>query len=121
MLRLMGMGTALAVLAITHASAADNMANFYGNTVVCTYPGGKVTKVYTQPAGAFTVVRDGQTINGKWVDDGSTVCYSETDPAPPNGTRPVCVPSKPFKVGDGWTATDPTGASCSAILTAGHQ
>lgn len=121
MLRLMGMVAVVATCVITSAVANDNMANFYGNTVVCTYPTGKITKVYTQPAGAFTVVRDGMTINGKWVDDGTNVCYSETDPAPPAGTRPVCVPSKPFRVGDGWQATDPTGATCSAILTAGHQ
>lgn len=119
-----GIVFASAALASTFAistAAADSMAGMYGNTVVCTYPSGKVTKVYAESGGAFTVVRDGMTITGTWVDDGTNVCYAEKNPAPPAGTKDVCVQSKAWKVGDGWQATDPTGAVASCVLAAGHQ
>lgn len=123
MTRKIGLGAAIVLAGIAAAGSAfaDNMAGLYGNTVVCTYPDGHATKIYPEANGAFTVVRNGQTIQGKWTDDGTTVCYAETNPAPPAGTKDVCVPSKPWKVGDGWQATDPTGATCNAVLTAGHQ
>jgi len=111
----------IASFAVANAAAADSMAGMYGNTVVCTYPSGKITKVYPRAGGAFTVIRDGKTINGTWVDDGTNVCYTETDPAPPPGTKNVCVASKPWKVGDTWQATDPTGAVAACVLAAGQQ
>ena len=122
-MRVIGISAATLVMAFAAAgsAAADNMAGLYGNTVVCTYPSGKVTKVYAEQGGAFTVVRDGKTITGTWIDDGTNVCYTETNPAPPPGTKNVCVVSKPWKTGDGWQATDPTGATCNAVLMAGHQ
>jgi len=120
---LLRLGTAVSIASLVLAGTAhaDNMAGFYGNTVVCTYPNGNVTKVYTESGGQFTVVRGGQTIAGTWSDDGTNVCYTETNPAPAAGTKPVCVASKAWKVGDGWQVTDPTGAMCNAVLTAGHQ
>lgn len=111
----------VAAVAFAGPASADNMAGFYGNTVVCTYPNGNVTKVYAEPGGVYSVVRGGQTIAGQWSDDGTNVCYTETNPAPPAGTKNICVASKPWKIGDGWQVTDPTGATCSAVLTAGHQ
>ncbi len=36
-----------------------------GNTVVCTYPDGAVTKVYLEAGGAYSVTRNGQTIQGQ--------------------------------------------------------
>ena len=106
---------------IASGARADNMSGMYGNTVVCSYPDGNVTKVYVEQGGAYTVIRGGQTIAGNWADDGTNVCYTETNPAPPAGTKPVCVASKAWKVGDGWQVTDPKGATCNAVLTAGHQ
>jgi len=116
-----GFAAVTAALAFSGAAFADNEEGMYGNTVVCSYPDGRTTKVYLQPGGDFTVVRNGQTIKGKWVDDGANVCYTETDPAPPAGTKNVCVAAKPWKVGDGWTVNDPTGHSCSAVIAAGQQ
>jgi hypothetical protein len=122
-MRTIGIAATTLVLAFAAAgaAAADNMAGLYGNTVVCTYPSGKVTKVYPQQGGVFTVVRDGMTITGTWIDDGANVCYAETNPAPPPGTKNVCVASKAWNIGDGWQVTDPTGATCAAVVTSGHQ
>ena len=102
------------------AALADNEAGMYGNTVVCTYPDGGTTKVYLQQGGAYTVIRGGQTIQGKWADDGTNVCYTETDPATP-GAKPVCVANKAWKVGDSWQVVDPVGKTCTSVLMAGHQ
>ncbi|HUO91721.1 MAG TPA: hypothetical protein VMU22_02315 [Rhizomicrobium sp.] len=109
------------VLVLAETARADNMSDFYGNTVVCTYPNGEVTKVYVESGGRFTVVRGGQTIAGTWSDDGANVCYTETNPAPPAGSKPICLASKAWKVGDGWQVTNPKGDTCNAVLTAGHQ
>ena len=112
----------LAALGLTtSANAGDIMAGMYGNTIVVSYPGGKVTKVYVKPGGAYTVIRDGMTINGTWADDGKQTCYTETDPAPSAGTKPVCVPTAAHKVGDTWTVKDAQGGTGNAVVVAGTQ
>jgi len=103
------------------ARADDIMAGMYGNTVVAKYSDGRVTKVYIKPGGAYTVVRNGQTINGTWTDDTKQTCYTETDPAPPAGTKPICVPSMAHKVGDTWQVTDADGKTSTAVVVAGQQ
>lgn len=116
-----GLAVAMMAMAVGGAARADTEAGMYGNTVVCSYPDGAVTKVYLEAGGAYTVVRGGKTIAGKWTDDGTNVCYTDTDPAPPAGAKDICVAAKAWKVGDSWTVTDPAGHSCNAVLTAGHQ
>jgi hypothetical protein len=111
----------IAMVLLAGTAYADNMSGFYGNTIVCTYPNGNVTKVYVEQGGQFTVVRGGQTVVGNWADDNTNVCYTETNPAPAAGSKPICLVSKAWKVGDGWQVTDPSGATCNAVLTAGHQ
>lgn len=117
----LGWAVSIVTLVLAGAAQADNMAGFYGNTVMCTYPNGNVTKVYVESGGQFSVIRGGQTVAGTWTDDGTNVCYTEINPAPAAGTKPICLASKAWKVGDGWQVTDPTGATCNAVLTAGHQ
>ncbi len=103
------------------AAQADNLAGLTGNTAVCTAPDGSATKVYVEAGGVFTLtLPNGQSIKGTVKDDGSQICYTETDPAPASGAVPVCLPATPRKVGDTWTvaARDLT-QSCS--LKAGRQ
>lgn len=114
-------GIAAAALAAGTASAGD-MTGLYGNTIECRYTDGKVTKVQVEAGGHYSIVRpDGSTAKGSWTDDGSNVCYTDTDPAPPANMKPVCSPSTARKVGDTWEVTDPMGGHCTAVLTAGHH
>ena len=112
------MAAASALFAAQGASAGD-MTGLFGNTIECTYPNGNVTKVWVKDGGQYTVLRDGNTVNGTWVDNGDQACYTETDPAPPAGTKPVCASSAPMKIGATWSITDPSGATSQCVLKQG--
>lgn len=112
--------------------AADNMAGLYGNTIKVTFPGGHVTKVYVEQGGKYTVSHDGKLASGSWTDDGKQTCYTETTPAPPAGTKPICLSSKAYAVGDTFDVpiksdTVESGSASAAnkaghaIILAGHQ
>ncbi len=114
------LAAAMTVAACSGVMAGD-MSGSFGNTVVCTYPDGKATKVYLEAGGAYSVVTpDGKSAKGTWADDGTNVCYTQTDPPFGPGEKPVCNSSAAKKVGDSWSVTDPRGGVCTAVLTAGH-
>ena len=111
---------AIASLAFVSSASADNTAGLVGNTTVCSGPDG-TTKVYVESANAFTLtLPNGQTIRGSLRDDGSQICYTETNPAPAAGAAPVCTPSMERKAGDTWSV-DARGATQSCVLQAGRQ
>ena len=111
----------IATIALTVAASAGDMSGLFGNTIECKYPDGQITKVWVEAGGKFTVQPPGapQPSAGTWADDGSTVCYTDSNPAP--NMKPVCSPSTARKVGDSWAVTDPMGKACTATLVAGHQ
>ena len=103
-----------AVLALSAGAAlADNLAGYYGNTVVQTLPDGKVIKSKVNKDGTYSSVQpDGSTTKGTWAwKDGNTACFTQTDPAPAAGQGPVCYPIDAHKVGDNWSAKAPDGKS----------
>ena len=111
---------AAALLACATGAQAGDMSGYFGNTVSCKYTNGDVTKIMVAQDGTFTVVPTGHPQSkGTWKDDGSTVCYTQTDPAPDANMKPVCNSSQPRKVGDSWSVTDPFGGQCTATLVAG--
>jgi opacity protein-like surface antigen len=122
---------AAASFALASGAAANDavMDGLIGNTIVVTFPGGHVTKVYVEAAHAYSVSHDGTPAKGTWSDDGKETCYTETDPAPPAGTKPICLPSIAHKVGDSWvvpgdksTVEGAKGnADGKAVVVAGHQ
>jgi hypothetical protein len=110
---------AAAALAFAGAAAADNVSGMVGNTAVCTQPGGGVTKVYTETASTYSLVLpNGAAMKGTIKDDGSKICYTQTDPATTDA--PVCTPSVARKVGDTWEV-QAQGASQKCSLQAGKQ
>ena len=110
----------IACAAFAPAAIAGDMSGLYGNTIVCHYADGKVTKVWVAAGGQYSIQRpDGSTASGSWKDDGSSVCYMDANPAP--GMKPVCSSSQLRKVGDSWDVTDPFGGHCTATLMLGHQ
>ncbi len=114
-------GLAAAMLTFGMTATAGDLSGYFGNTVECRYPNGDVTKVTTDADGTFTVATTSHpSSSGKWTDDGSTVCYNQTNPPPGAGQKPVCYSSQARKVGDTWTITDPFGAQCVAVLVAGR-
>jgi hypothetical protein len=76
---------ASAVLALSAGVAlADNLAGYYGNTVVITAPDGKVTKSKVNADKTYSAVQpDGTTTKGTWEwKDDKNACFTQTDPAP---------------------------------------
>jgi hypothetical protein len=109
-----------AALLVCGTASAGDMTGLFGNTIECRYPDGKVTKVWVEAGGKYSIQRpDGSRASGNWTDSGSEVCYNDTDPAPPAGAKPVCSPSTARKVGETWAVTDPFGGQCTATLVAG--
>lgn len=114
---------ALPLLAATAASAADPLANFYGNTVVITDDKGQMGRTLINPDHSFVSYQpDGTPVRGVWQVNGSKICYTATNPAPPQGQTPptVCRPLVPHNVGDSWTITQ-GGKSWTATLKPGRQ
>ena len=103
---------ATAAVALTAGAAlADNLAGYYGNTVVITAPDGKVTKSKVNKDGTYSSVQpDGKATKGTWVwKDDKTACFTQTDPAPAAGTPPACFGIDAHKVGDTWSVKSPDG------------
>ena len=117
---ILGAALAFAPLALAPAHAGD-MSGYFGNTVACKYANGDVTKIYVNKDGSFKVMPTGHPpATGTWKDDGSTVCYHQTAPAPGPKEKMVCNSSQARKIGNSWDVTDPMGGHCTATLTAGH-
>lgn len=111
---------ALFIVAAPHAGAAD-MSSYYGNTIVCTAPGGAVTKVWVKEGGKYTINRGTGDIQGTYTSDGDTPCFTETDPAPPAGSKPFCPAGPMHKIGDTWQITDPSGSTSQCTLKEGNS
>jgi hypothetical protein len=112
----------LAAIVLSSSALAGDMTGYYGNTVACKYANGEVTKVMVDANGTFMVMPTGRpSSTGNWVDDGKTVCYTQTSPAPGPNQKPVCNSSELRKVGDTWAVTDPFGGQCTATLTGGRS
>jgi hypothetical protein len=97
---------AAAALAMSATVAlADNLAGYYGNTVVTTTADGSAIKTKINKDGTYTsTLPNGTTTKGTWAwKDATTACFTQTEPAPAAGTGPACFPIDPHKVGDTWT------------------
>jgi hypothetical protein len=116
---LFGLLAGSAGLCLASAAAADNTSGMVGNTAVCTAPDGGVTKVYTDTAASYSIVLPGgQSMKGAVKDNGTQICYTQTDPATKD--PPVCTPSVARKVGDTWDV-QAQGSSQHCSLQAGKQ
>jgi hypothetical protein len=101
-----------AILALSAGVAlADNLAGYYGNTVVTTMPDGSVIKTKVNKDGTYSsALPNGTTAKGTWAwKDATTACFTQTEPAPPAGSAPACFPIDAHKVGDTWTGKGADG------------
>lgn len=95
-------------LAMAMPAAAD-VSGLLGATVVGTFGDGRQVKVRLHADGTFNeVLPDGSPASGTWTDGVDGVCFTETSPPPPAGTKPDCLPSlSGKKVGDIWDLPGP--------------
>ena len=116
----------LAVAAIAALSAgvafADNLAGYYGNTVVVTAPDGKVTKSKVAKDHTYSsVMPDGSKTSGTWAwTKEPEACFTQVTPAPAKDAKPACFKIDAHKVGDKWEVKSPDGKMVTKFeLTAG--
>ena len=101
-----------AAFAMTSAAAyADNLAGYYGNTVVQTAPDGKVTKSKVKADHTYSsVLPDGSTASGTWAwKVEPEACFTQVTPAPAAEMKPACFKIDPHKVGDKWEVKSADG------------
>jgi hypothetical protein len=101
-------------------AAADTWSAAYTGTIVATYADGHQVKVFTNADHTFKIQPPtGDPLTGTWKEDGGQSCFTVTAPAAAAGGAPTCIPSKDYKVGDGFDGKDGTGAF-HAVITAGR-
>jgi len=100
---------------------ADTWSAAYDGTIVSTYTDGRVVDVYVNPDHTYSIkTADGKPIlNGTWADGADGSCFTQTDPAPAAGAKPLCFPVKDYKVGDSFEGQDPTG-KFTGVVKAGR-
>ncbi len=101
-----------AAFALTSAVAyADNLAGYYGNTVITTAPDGKVTKSKVKADHTYSsVMPDGTAASGTWAwKVEPEACFTQVTPAPAADYKPCCTKIDPHKVGDKWELKDKDG------------
>ena len=115
-----GVAAGIASFGLVLSASAADMSGVFGNTVKISGPQGEVT-MYIDADGSFSQrLPNGVTIKGTWADGGGQLCFTATDPTPPAGTKPNCVPSAEHKAGDTWSVTDTSGATSTVTIVAGR-
>ena len=118
---MMRLGIALVIAGAGMLAAApalaDTWSGAYGGTIVSTYTDGRVVDVYVNADHSYSIAKtDGSTIlKGTWADTDAGSCFTQTDPAPDAGAKPLCFPIKNYQVGDSFQGADPSGAFTGVI------
>ena len=107
MFRLACVGAALLALPCQAADQADVAAAF-GNTIVSTYPDGRIAKLWLKADGAYEAQgRRGGMSSGRWTVKGDKICMKQGRPiAIPFS---YCTPIVHAATGESWSAKAVTG------------
>lgn len=107
------------LLAAAATSAAADMRDAFGNTIVSRYPNGKWVKHYFEPDGRYAAdFSDGRHWTGRWSRDGERVCL--TNIRPRQILPRFCTPMVEADIGDTWPSRDPLGRAVRNELVAGR-
>lgn len=106
------------------APSGDPFAAEYGNTVVQTAPNGvQIVTFINEDHTWIQHLPDGSTRSGtyRW-ENGHTVCFAQTDPAPPSGQGTGCNDVQyAHQIGETWTQKDSHGQSYTMTIVAGRK
>lgn len=110
---------ALAALLSQAQPGAADLAPAFGNTLLSTYPDGRMARMWLQEGGRFEGRgRRGGLSSGVWrVRDGQ-VCFSQRRPIMLPGS--YCTPIVRGRVGASWAARAVTGETIQVRLIAGR-
>jgi hypothetical protein len=122
-MRLIVAASAVLLLSSTAFAADDDMANYYGNTLITKSGFGESHAHYkadhTVTANVSSMMGS-MTLNGTWsINDKGEMCRNYSN-APSMMPNPLCYPWTAHKVGDTWQITTKNGTA-DAKLVAGVQ
>ena len=110
----------LAAVAITATAPVAALEAAFGNTIVTTYPNGKVTRTWLHRDGTYDALRaNGDHTGGVWKLKGADVCITQKRPVYVPLT--FCTPVVPGGVGASWSAKGLMGEPVRNTLVAGRQ
>lgn len=107
--------------AATPPAAEPPVAAAFGNTVVATYPDGRLQRIWLRADGTYDAVgRRGKPSSGKWTLKADKVCLKQSSPF----RAPISY-CTPFPAGEGvgatWTGKDISGTPIKLKLVKGIQ
>jgi len=92
----------------------------FGNTIVTTYPNGKVTRTWLHPDGTYEALRaNGDHTGGVWKTKAGQVCLTQKRPV--YVPMAFCTPIVPGAIGASWSAKGLLGEPVRNTLIAGRQ
>jgi hypothetical protein len=107
------------LLTPTAAAAQSGVEPAFGNTIVSTYPDGRVAKAWLRPDGSYVGEgRRGGRSSGRWTVKGDRVCMRQSRPIPIPKT--YCTALISGAVGTRWSAKAVTGETVMMSLVAGQ-
>ena len=121
--RLVCVGAALIALPCQAADKADAAADVqaaFGNTIVSTYPDGRIAKLWLKPDGTYDAEgRRGGASSGRWSVKGDKLCMKQGRPiAIPFS---FCTPIVHVGAGGSWSAQAVTGEQIRVTVIKGGQ
>lgn len=92
----------------------------FGNTIVTSYPNGKVTRTWLHRDGTYEALRaNGDRTGGVWKVKGAALCITQKKPV--YVPLAFCTPIVPGGVGASWSAKGLLGEPVRNTLVAGRQ
>lgn len=117
---LLGVMAAAAIAATAPIPASTSaLEPAFGNTIVTTYPNGKVTRTWLHRDGTYEALRaNGDHTAGVWKARGSQVCLTQKKPV--YVPMAFCTPIVPGAIGASWSAKGLLGEPVRNTLIAGR-
>ena len=117
-MKLLTAALAMTVAATGLAQAAPNMERVFGNTIVSTYPDGRMAYLWLRPDGSYELLnRRRVTSGGAWRIKGEEVCMRQSKPFPAPMT--FCTPAPTGDLAASWKAKALTGEQVSVRVVKG--
>jgi hypothetical protein len=117
--RILILALSASLLGSAATAASSPVSKAFGNTIVSTYPDGRVAELWLQPGGAYTAEgRRGDMSSGRWSVKGAKLCLKQSKPI--GVPFSFCTPIPKAGLGASWSAKAVTGEAIRVRLVAGH-
>ena len=102
------------------ANPADRLKVAFGNTVVSTYPDGRMGKLWLKPDGSYSGAgRRNTPSSGKWSLKGDKICLKQQKPMA--GPFSYCTDVPTGGIGTEWPSRAVTGEKTRVMVVSGIQ